>query len=61
MAELTDFILDKSSDIQFILISHHPYMINNIPWDNWQIVNLLDSSESPIDYCAQKHNERIPI
>ncbi|MFM5900325.1 MAG: AAA family ATPase [Dolichospermum sp.] len=39
MAELTDFILDKSSDIQFILTSHHPYIINNIPWDNWQIVN----------------------
>jgi AAA15 family ATPase/GTPase len=39
MAELTDFILDKSSDIQFILTSHHPYIINNIPWDNWQIVS----------------------
>ncbi|MBD1211698.1 MAG: ATP-binding protein, partial [Dolichospermum circinale Clear-D4] len=92
MAELTDFILDKSPDVQFILTSHHPYIINNIPWKTWQIVsksgnkvrvrkapdipelntassldkftqliNLLDSSESPIDYCAQKHNERIPI
>ena len=39
MAELTDFILDKSSDIQFILTSHHPYIINNIPWDTWQIVS----------------------
>ena len=39
MAELTDFILDKSPDVQFILTSHHPYIINNIPWDNWQIVN----------------------
>lgn len=92
MAELTDFILDKSPDVQFILTSHHPYIINNIPWKTWQIVskygnevrvrkslnipelntassldkftqlvNLLDSSESPIDYCSQKHNERIPI
>ena len=39
MAELTDFILDKSPDIQFILTSHHPYIINNIPWDTWQIVS----------------------
>ena len=39
MAELTDFILDKSPEIQFILTSHHPYIINNIPWDTWQIVS----------------------
>lgn len=39
MAEVTDFILDKSPDIQFILTSHHPYIINNIPWDTWQIVS----------------------
>jgi predicted ATPase len=39
MAELTDFILDKSSDVQFILTSHHPYIINNIPWKTWQIVS----------------------
>jgi len=39
MPDLTDFILDKSSDIQFILTSHHPYIINNIPWKTWQIVS----------------------
>ncbi len=39
MAELTDFILDKSPDVQFILTSHNPYIINNIPWDTWQIVS----------------------
>ncbi|MBK1989296.1 ATP-binding protein [Sphaerospermopsis aphanizomenoides BCCUSP55] len=39
MAELTDFILDKSPNIQFILTSHHPYIINNIPWKTWQIVS----------------------
>jgi len=21
------------------LLSHHPYIINNIPWDTWQIVS----------------------
>ncbi|MTJ30892.1 AAA family ATPase [Aphanizomenon sp. UHCC 0183] len=39
MAELTNFILDKSPDVQFILTSHHPYIINNIPWKTWQIVS----------------------
>lgn len=39
MPDLTDFILDKSSDVQFILTSHHPYIINNIPWKTWQIVS----------------------
>jgi predicted ATPase len=39
MAELTDLILDESTDIQFILTSHHPYIINNIPWKTWQIVS----------------------
>lgn len=37
MPELTDFILD-SLGLQFILTSHHPYIINNIPWKKWQIV-----------------------
>jgi predicted ATPase len=39
IAEVTDFILDKSPNIQFILTSHHPYIINNIPWETWQIVS----------------------
>jgi len=39
MPELTDFILDKSNELQFILTSHHPYIIHNIPWENWQIVS----------------------
>lgn len=39
MAELTDFILDHAEGIQFIITSHHPYIINNIPWQDWQIVS----------------------
>lgn len=38
MPQLTEFILDKSPDIQFILTSHHPYIINQIPWETWSIV-----------------------
>lgn len=36
--ELTNDILDSKRDIQFILTSHHPYIINNIPYRNWKIV-----------------------
>lgn len=36
--ELTNDILDNERDIQFILTSHHPYIINNIPLANWKIV-----------------------
>ncbi|MEB3192743.1 MAG: ATP-binding protein [Snowella sp.] len=39
MAELADFILDHAEGIQFIITSHHPYIINNIPWQDWQIVS----------------------
>jgi len=42
MSEITDFILEQSNDIQFILTSHHPYIIHNIPWQNWQIVSRQD-------------------
>ncbi len=39
MPQLTELILDKSPDLQFILTSHHPYIINNIPWKTWQLVS----------------------
>jgi hypothetical protein len=28
----------KAPLMQFILTSHHPYIINNIPWKTWQLV-----------------------
>jgi len=43
MPELTDFILERSPEVQFILTSHHPYIINNIPWETWQIVSRKGS------------------
>lgn len=36
--ELTNDILSVDRNIQFILTSHHPYIINNIPYQNWKIV-----------------------
>lgn len=44
MPQLTEFILDKSPNLQFILTSHHPYIINNIPWETWQLVSRTNGT-----------------
>jgi predicted ATPase len=43
MPELTEFILERSPELQFILTSHHPYIINSIPWTNWQVVSRVNN------------------
>lgn len=35
---LTEDLLLENQDIQFILTSHHPYIINHIPHEYWKIV-----------------------
>ena len=36
--ELTSDILQSRRDLQFILTSHHPYIINSINFHNWKLV-----------------------
>ena len=36
--EVAELVLYPEVDIQFILTSHHPYIINNIDFNNWKIV-----------------------
>jgi predicted ATPase len=36
--ELTNDMLKSKRKLQFILTSHHPYIINNIHFDNWKLV-----------------------
>lgn len=36
--EVTDAILGQDRDYQFIMTSHHPYIINNIDLKHWRIV-----------------------
>jgi len=38
MPDLVTFILSRAPDLQFIITSHHPYVINNIPWQTWKLV-----------------------
>ena len=39
--EITDYICENSytSNTQFILTSHHPYIINQIPENHWRIIS----------------------
>ncbi|MBF0611865.1 MAG: ATP-binding protein, partial [Magnetococcales bacterium] len=38
LPQVADMIEDRQGEIQFILTSHHPYVINNIPWSSWKVV-----------------------
>ncbi|HET6386857.1 MAG TPA: AAA family ATPase, partial [Armatimonadota bacterium] len=40
---LTDRLQQRSRDLQFIITSHHPYIINNIPSSFWRIVTRRGS------------------
>lgn len=35
---LADQILDTDQNLQVIITSHHPYIINSIPYDKWKVV-----------------------
>lgn len=37
LPQLTEHLL-RRADLQFILTSHHPYIINNVPWRYWKLV-----------------------
>jgi len=36
--ELTDEIISTNRNVQFIITSHHPYIINNIDFSHWKLV-----------------------
>ncbi|WP_257457849.1 AAA family ATPase [Archangium lipolyticum] len=44
MGPLTDFVLSRAKDLQFIITSHHPYIINNIPKTHWKLVRRKGST-----------------
>lgn len=44
--EVTDAILSQDRDYQFIMTSHHPYIINNIDLEHWRIVTHEGSTVS---------------
>lgn len=46
---VTEDLLDTSSNIQFIITSHHPYIINNVSSDYWKVVSRSGSSIFAVD------------
>lgn len=44
--QLAELILDPDSDIQVIMTSHHPYIINAIPFNKWKVVTREASNVS---------------
>lgn len=42
--QLADLILEPDADIQVVMTSHHPYIINAIPFNKWKIVTREASS-----------------
>ncbi|MBF0293623.1 MAG: ATP-binding protein [Magnetococcales bacterium] len=44
LPQIAETINERQGDIQFILTSHHPYVINNINWKNWKLVTRHGST-----------------
>jgi hypothetical protein len=40
---LPSFMLELEKDVQFLITSHHPYLINNIPVKNWYVFHRRGS------------------
>ena len=64
LSEVIDRFLRRSRKLQFILTSHHPYIINNIPWERWKIVTrqgsvvtVRDAASFPALQTASAHDK----
>lgn len=44
LSEMTSLVLSRAPEVQFILTSHHPYVINKIPIENWKLVQRTGST-----------------
>jgi predicted ATPase len=49
LPNIIDRFLRRPRELQFILTSHHPYIIQNIPSDQWQIVTRKGSTVRVIE------------
>ncbi|CAG5080083.1 AAA family ATPase [Parvicella tangerina] len=46
---LTEDLIYENKNVQFIATSHHPYIINKIPYDYWKIVTRKGSKIKTVD------------
>jgi hypothetical protein len=63
LPQVAERIMERSRDLQFFLTSHHPYVINNIPWREWRVVvrkgtsvRVLTSADIPALQTASSHD-----
>ncbi len=40
---LPQFLMDHGESVQFIITTHHPYLINNMPINSWRIFHRVGS------------------
>jgi ABC-type transport system involved in cytochrome c biogenesis ATPase subunit len=59
---LTEDLVYENNNIQFIATSHHPYIINKIPYDYWKIVTRKGSKIKTFDTkdfdMGKSHHDR---
>jgi predicted ATPase len=59
---LTEDLIYDNNNIQFIATSHHPYIINKIPYDYWKIVTRKGSQIKTFDAkdfdLGKSHHDR---
>lgn len=67
LPQVAEHILGRAGELQFIITSHHPYVINNIPASMWRVVTrqgstvrVLGFEDLPALASASKH-ERFTI
>jgi predicted ATPase len=52
--ELADLIMEPEADIQVVMTSHHPYIINTIPVKDWKILTR-NGSDVQVHTAAELH------
>jgi AAA15 family ATPase/GTPase len=65
---LPQFIMDHGESIQFLITTHHPYLINNMPMNCWRVfrragskVSLKQGAELKSKYGASKQEAFIQL
>ena len=65
---LPEFLADYGTDIQFLITTHHPYLINNMPMKTWRVfhrngsrVSIKDGKEFEERYGKSKQKAFVQL
>ncbi len=68
LPDIIDRLLERGRDLQFIVTSHHPYIINNVPTEWWKIVtrrggvvSVKDAKTIPALTTGSKHDRFVQL